>query len=151
MKRSKNTIGLQFSGFDELAERFDKLGGDLNRITQEALEESQKAVTLKISQKMNKSNLPAGGKYSTGQTEKSIIKDTKVDWQGSVASIDVGFEMKTPQGTSLTSIFLIYGTPRQKPVDGLYNALYGNKTKKEIASIQKNIFNQGIKDIMEGK
>lgn len=85
MKRSKNTIGLQFSGFDELAERFDKLGGDLNRITQEALEESQKAVTLKISQKMNKSNLPAGGKYSTGQTEKSIIKDTKVDWQGSVA------------------------------------------------------------------
>lgn len=66
-------------------------------------------------------------------------------------SIDVGFEMKTPQGTSLTSIFLIYGTPRQKPVDGLYNALYGNKTKKEIASIQKNIFNQGIKDIMEGK
>lgn len=149
MANHKNFVGLQFSGFEELIEKFDKLGGDIMKATEEAFKESQKAVVPDIEKAMQESNLPAEGEYSTGQTEKSIIRSSDVMWDGMTASIDIGFDMITPEGVSLTSVFLIYGTPKQAPVPGLYEAIYGKKTKNKIAAIQKEIFDKAIKERME--
>lgn len=144
---SKRKLELHFSGFKELAERLDELGRDLKPITEKALIESHMAVTPAIEKAIQKPNLPSGGKYSTGATQKSIIKTPVVNWEGSIGSIDIGFDISK----AMTSIFLMYGTPRHKPVSGLYEAIYGNKTKKEISKIQKVIFEKAIKNAMEGK
>jgi hypothetical protein len=93
------------------------------------------------------SSLPAGGKYSTGETKKSIDKSIDVDWQGLTGGVKVGFNFKE---SGLTSIFLMRGTPRMSPVKGLKNAIYGAKTKKEIAQIQSEKINEIIKRTMEG-
>lgn len=144
---SRKKLELHFSGFKELAERLDELGKDLKPITEKALIESHMAVIPEIEKAIQKPNLPSGGKYSTGATQKSIIKTPVVNWEGSIGSIDIGFDISK----TMTSIFLMYGTPRHKPVSGLYEAIYGNKTKKEISKIQKEIFEKAIKNAMEGK
>ena len=91
--------------------------------------------------------LPAGGKYSTGDTKKSIDKDMTVEWSATTGEINVGFDFSE---SGMTSIYLMYGTPKMDPVSGLKNAIYGAKTKKEIATIQEETISKVIKRIMEG-
>ena len=50
---TKNRIGLQFSGFEEMAARLDELQGDLQRTTEEALIKSKEAVTAKLLEATN--------------------------------------------------------------------------------------------------
>ena len=45
---------------------------------------------------------------------------------------------------------MMYGTPKMKPVSGLKVAIYGAKTKREVAAIQKEALNNVIRRIMEG-
>lgn len=80
--------------------------------------------------------------HQTGGTESSIQKSSKVGWDGETASVNVGF--KISEG-GLPSIFLMYGTPRQKKDTKLYNDLYGTKTKKQLIEIQKNIILDELK------
>jgi len=144
---ARNKIGLQFEGWEDTLAKLDELGGTqlMKRATESALKASKQHVKPKIEQAMN--SLPAGGKYSTGETKKSIDNDMSVDWQGLTAGIKVGFNFKQ---SGLTSIFLMYGTPRMSPVKGLKAAIYGAKTKKEIAQIQSEAINKIIKRTMEG-
>ena len=144
---ARNRIGLQFEGWEETLAKLDELGGTqlMKQATATALIESKKHVNPKIEQAM--ARLPAGGRYSTGDTKKSIDRDMSVDWQGLTASIKLGFNFKE---SGMTSIFLMYGTPRMSPVKGLKNAIYGAKTKKEIAQIQSEAINKIIKRTMEG-
>ncbi len=143
----KNRIGLQVEGFEEYMAKLDELGGSsaMKRGVEEALKDSKKHVTPLIDKAMTK--LPAGGRYSTGNTKESIDDSMTVDWQGATASIKVGFDFKK---SGVTSVFLMYGTPRMKPVSGLEAAVYGNKTKKEIAAIQAEALTRVINEIMEG-
>lgn len=144
---ARNRIGLQFEGWEETLAKLDELGGTqlMKRATESALIESKKHVNPKIEQAMVR--LPAGGRYSTGETKQSIDNSMSVDWQGLTGSIKVGFDFKE---SGLTSIFLMYGTPRMSPVKGLKAAIYGAKTKKEIAQIQSEAINKIIKRTMEG-
>jgi hypothetical protein len=91
---TKNRIGLQFSGFQEMAARLDELQGDLQRTTEEALIKSKEVVTAKLLEATNKANYPAQGKYSTGRTRQSIDTTQNVAWQGTTAEINVGFDLK---------------------------------------------------------
>ena len=143
---ARNRIGLQVEGFEDYMAKLDKLGGTaaMRRGVEEALKESKKYVNPLIEQAMTK--LPAGGRYSTGDTKRSLDKDMSVDWEGDTASIKVGFDFSE---SGLKSIFLMYGTPRMKPVTGLKAAVYGAKTKKEIAAIQGAALDRVIKEIME--
>lgn len=144
---ARNRIGLQFNGWDEYIAKLDELGGTqlMKKGVEEALIESKKHVNPLIEKAMTK--LPARGKYSTGDTKKSIDKDNKVDWSGMTGEIKVGFDF-SKSGT--TSIFLMYGTPRMKPVSGLKSAIYGAKTQKETAEIQERVLSDVIKRVMEG-
>lgn len=149
----RNKIGLQVSGIDEYMAKLDKLGGTdaMRRGVESALKASKQHVNPKIEAAMGK--LPAGGRYSTGDTKESIDKDMSVEWQGMTASIKVGFDFSK---SGLKSIYLMYGTkvngtPRMKPVSGLKAAIYGAKSKKEIAQIQAEALDKVIDRIMEGK
>lgn len=143
----KNRFGIQFDGFDEMLKKLRSIDGDLKKVSEEALKESHAYVTPKIEKAVRNSNLPAKGKYSKGKTAESIVRDNDVKWESQKGSIKIGFNLKE----NLTSIFLMYGTPRMKPVSGLKNSIYGSKVQKEISELQKNIFAEEIKKKMEGK
>ena len=147
LKVARNKIGLQFDGWEDYIAKLDDLGNTdlVKKGVKEALVESKKHVNPLIEKAMNK--LPAKGKYSTGQTKDSIDKDMTVEWDGLTGSINIGFDFEK---SGMTSIFLIYGTPRMKPVTGLKSAIYGNKVKKEVAEIQENTISNLIKKTMEG-
>ena len=137
---AKNKIGLNFKGFEEYAERLDKLGGDIKKATEKALQATYDHITPKLERDIKPHR-------KTGRTERSLNRDAKVKWVGSTAEIEVGF--KLDEG-GLPSIFLMYGTPRMKKDQQLYNDIFGGKTKKEIAEIQQKIFMEEIKKTMEG-
>lgn len=144
---ARNKIGIKVKGFEEYMAKLDEVGGSnaMRRGVEGALKASKQYVNPLIEQAMN--SLPAGGRYSTGATKKSIDKDMTVEWEGMTASIKVGFDFKK---SGMTSIFLMYGTPKHKPVTGLYESIYGGKTQREIAKIQGEELNKVIKRIMEG-
>lgn len=144
---ARNKIGLQVKELDYYMAKLDELGNGkaMKRGVEAALKASKQHVNPLIEQAMTK--LPAGGRYSTGETKKSIDKDLAVEWQGMTGSIKVGFDFKK---SGMTSIFLMYGTPRMSPVAGLKNAIYGTKTQKEIAAIQEEELQKVILRIMEG-
>jgi hypothetical protein len=146
---AKNKIGLQFEGWEETITKLNSLAGDRGtmKAVEEALTESKEYVNELIDNAVNSGSLPAKGRYSSGNTKESINRDSNVEWQGQTATIKVGFDFKK-SGT--TSIFLMYGTPKMKPAKGLKNAIYGSKSKKEVAEIQAEIINKHIKKVMEG-
>ena len=127
--------------------KLDELGGTqlMKKGVEKALIESKKHVNPLIERAMNK--LPAGGIYSTGDTKESIGEEMSVDWQGMTGSIKVGFDFSK---SGMKSIFLMYGTPRMKPVSGLKSAIYGAKTKRKIAEIQDRVLSDFIREVMEG-
>ena len=147
LKVARNKIGLQFNGWEDYIAKLDELGGTqvMKKGVEEALIESKKHVNPLIEQSMGK--LPAKGKYSTGDTKKSIDNEMKVEWVGMTGTIKVGFDFSK---SGLKSIYLMYGTPKMKPVSGLKNAIYGAKTQKEIAEIQEKVLSDVIKKVMEG-
>ena len=125
---------LEFAGFEEMAERLDKLGGDLKKTTEKALVETHKLITPKVEEAFRKHDV----KYSH-DTMKSLKKDPKVEWNGSTAEIGVGF--KISEG-GFPSIFIMYGTPRMQPDKKVYNSIYGNK--KKVKELQEGIFAEEI-------
>lgn len=145
---ARNKIGLQVKGFEEYMAKLDELGGGtaMKRGVESALKASKKYVNPLIEKAMV--NLPAQGKYSTGDTKESIDTEMSVDWQGFTGSIKVGFEFKK---SGMKSIFLMYGTPKMPPVAGLKAAIYGAKSQKQIAQIQADALNKVIERVMEGE
>lgn len=144
---ARNRIGLQVRGFDEYMSRLDELGGSqaMKRGVESALKASKQYVNPLIEQAMTR--LPAGGKYSTGETKLSIDKGMDVDWSGMTASIKVGFDF---QKSGMKSIYLMYGTPKMSPVRGLKATIYGTQTRRKLAEIQGETLNTVIRRIMEG-
>lgn len=144
---ARNRIGLQFEGWEDYIAKLDELGGTslMKKGVEEALIESKKHVNPLIENAMVK--LPAKGRYATGRTKESIDTDMSVEWEGMTGTIKVGFDFKK---SGVTSIFLMYGTPRMKPVSGLKSAIYGAKTQKEVAEIQEQKLSGVIKKAMEG-
>lgn len=148
---ARNRIGLQVQGFEEYMSKLDELGGSqaMKRGVESALKASKEYVNPLINQAMTR--LPAGGKYSTGDTKRSIDKNMNVEWEGRTASIKVGFDFSK---SGMKSIYLMYGTqmhgtPRMSPVRGLKAAIYGAKTRKQIAELQGEALNKVIRRIME--
>ena len=134
-------LKLQFTAWEEMAENLDKLGGDLRRTTEEALKKSHKVVTPKIEAAF----IPHAHRFS-GDTIKTLRKNPVIQWEGLVASVAIGFDIKAG---GLPSVFIMYGTPRHDPDRKLYNAFYGGATKKQINEIQKEVFQKAIEDAMK--
>ena len=122
-------LELDFSGFDQILDELNKMGEDAKEVTDDALREAFKIITRKAEDAIQKPNLPRQGKYSNSDSEKSLVHDPKITWNDSVASVDVGFNIKKG---GLPTIFMMYGTPRYMKVQALYDAFFGEQTEAEI-------------------
>ena len=151
---AKKRFGIDFKGFTEIAADLDRLQGDLKKTTEKALDFIPDMVNPDLHSTMSKHK-------RTGKTEESITNE-RVTWEGTRASIPVGFDISHG---GLPSIFLMYGTPRHAPANQygpasgtnrgmqqdkkLYNAIFGNSTNKKIAEKQQEIFEKEIKKVMK--
>ena len=135
MPKRKSMISIDFSNFSDYAEKLYNLGADLKEIFTDAMEQSAETVQFDTIDAMAKGNLPAGGKYSQGDTEASIIRDAKVVWHGSQGEIGLGFDKTRPGAGG----FLITGTPKMQPnraLEDIYGRKkYENQLKKDIEEV----------------
>lgn len=149
----RNTLKLNLTGFNELITKLDKLDGDVKEAVTDALEQAGKKIGEDTKKAVQPQCLPAKGKYSKGNTEKSIIMDPKVHWSGSAAETGVGFDYDKPGAGG----FLISGrapgkngTPRMAP-DYELQKIY--KKKAYMSNIQngmQEVVQKEIKKKMEG-
>lgn len=142
----RNVLKLDMKGFDEYAEKLERVGADLKSIFTDALQQAAETITEDTIEAMSDSNLPAGGKYSTGRTKQSILQNPKVTWSGTIGEVGVGFDFDKPGAGG----YLITGTPRMKPNREL-NRIY--KSKKYMTNIKKDmkdIFDDEIERRMGG-
>jgi len=123
-------LGINVDGFDSIISRFERIGVDAKPITEKAIKESHKLITAKAEQAI-------ATHKATGRTQKSLQKECKVKWSGTVAESDVGFDIS---GGGLPSIFLMYGTPRMGKDAKFYQAFYNKATQNEVANLQEGIF-----------
>ena len=123
MAARKNSISIDFSVFSDYAEELDKLGADLKEIFTDVMEQEGETVAEDTKDAVQKGNLPAGGKYSQGDTERAIITQPKVEWSGELGEMGLGFDKTLPGAGG----FLITGTPKMQPVQELVD-IYGRKS-----------------------
>ena len=131
----KNKVSIDFSGFSDYAERIEMLGGSLKDVFNDALTKAGETIQADTLAALDNGNLPAGGKYSKGDTAASVIDDLTVTWSGSVAEIPLGFDKTKPGAGG----WLITGTPKMQP-DKALNQIYKsqgymNKRKKEMEEV----------------
>ena len=129
---ARNTLKLDTRGFEEMLKKLDSLGGDVQKAVTDALTQSAETIEQDTRSAMVAANLPAGGKYSQGDTVQSIISNPQVNWEGNVAWVPIGFDFSKPGAGG----FLITGTPRMQPNRAL-QLMY--KRKKYMNQIQNDM------------
>lgn len=140
--KKKKKFNLDFSALEDLITNLDESEHDIKKIVSESLEEAGRKVGADTVAALAKPNLPAGGKYSTGETEKTVILNPKTEWTGTTATIGIGFDFsKDGAGGFLISGYYrsggINGTAKMAP-DLELQKIYGgwakahNRYKKEI-------------------
>lgn len=130
-----NKTYLEFEGFNKAIARLQKLEGNVKATSEKALKKTHSIITKKAEDAIKSHN-------KTYQTDKSLRREAEVEWAGTIASIKTGFSIS--QG-GIASIFLIYGTPRQKKDQKMYNAFWGSSTQNEVREAQKEIFYNEIR------
>lgn len=134
-------IKMQFPGWQEMAEKLDRLEGDLKETTEKALKASHAAITPNIEASFK----PHSVRFS-GDTLETLRRSEKVEWSGMVGAIPIGFDISKG---GLPSIFIMYGAPTVAPDKKVYDAFYGAATKREISKIQYETFQKAIDEAMK--
>lgn len=133
-------IEMQFDGMDAIIRQFEQLEVDVRETVTDALQEAGQLVTEQARAAIQ----PHG---RTGKTEASLRENPTVEWTGTEAAVNVGFDINNG---GLPSIFLMYGTPRMKKDTNLYNAFYGAQTQKKIEQIERDALNAAVEKAMQG-
>ena len=142
----KQMISIDFKNFSDYAEKIDKLGVSLKSVFSKAMEEAAEKVQQDTIAAIQPVNLPAKGRYSTGDTLNSVIRDPKTKWEGSVAEVGLGFD-KTKRGAGG---WLITGTPKMRP-DYALEKIYGTKRyESELKKTIEKALQREIDKIMGG-
>lgn len=125
---------LDLKGLEEMLERIKRAGGNIEQAAEKALKESAEPFY---------DDLQAGIKeyHDTGDTELSL-RTTNVKWEGNVATLKVGFDMKKG---GLPALFIEYGTPKQKPRPFIRPAITRNKPKAR--KIQQKVLSDILKEL----
>ena len=142
---AKNKVQL-FIDMEDTYANLERAGANAKKATESMLKASKKVITDKLISDTVPGNYPAQGKYSTGRLAQSIDTDYSVEWEGTTAKINIGYDFDR---TGLESIVLMYGTPKMKPAQKLYDDIYGSKTKKEIKKIQQEALNKILERAMK--
>ena len=142
----RTVLKLETKGFAQYGEKLDRLGADLKAIFTDALEQAGETIGEDTLDAVTEGNLPAGGKYSTGDTEASVVRSPRVEWEGTTGSIGVGFDFGKPGAGG----FLITGTPKMRPDKALNQMYKGKRYMKKIQQDMVDVFNDEIQRRMEG-
>ena len=145
MAKRKNFISIDGSAFAEYAEKLDKLGADLQKVFGDALLKAGTQVQSDVRSAIAPGNLPAKGKYSTGDTMSSVL-EPKVTWAGSLGEIKLGFDKTKPGAGG----FLITGTPKMAPDFQLAQIFTTKKYENDIKKEIRNDLQQAIDEHMGG-
>jgi hypothetical protein len=135
----------ELTGFDNYLEKLRELDADLKPIVANALEQAADDPTADTIDAMKDRYMPAKGKYSSGQTKETVVKNPKVTWSATTASIGIGFDRTKPGVGTL----LITGTPRMKPNKKLEQIYNRKKTIKEFNKTIGEILADAIIERME--
>lgn len=135
---ARSIMKLDTEGFEGMIKRLENLGADVKKAVSDALGQAAETIRDDTKEAITSANLPAGGKYSKGDTAKSVIDDTKVNWQGDIAWVPVGFDFGAPGAGG----YLITGTPKMKP-DAVLHRMYKQKQ-------YMNFIQDGIGDVLMG-
>ena len=156
MASSKNKITLDFPGIKATFERFEKMDLAVGPAVSEALQKSYDYVTSHLEDQIEQH-------HRTGRSEESLLKNEKVQVEGTTYYINVGFDVSNG---GLASIFLMYGSPKHvitryhgkkkstwnhPGMDAdqvLYDLVFGKTTKQEIAKIQKKVFEKRMEGLL---
>lgn len=152
---SKNKLTIDFKGYKSYYEKLDRLGGDIKKATEEALEKSFHIATPGIEAAIKPHK-------RSGRTEDSLVKEPNIKWEGNVGSVDIGFSIRNG---GLASVFLMYGTPRHAvankygkslgthpgiPIDQvLYDSIFGKTMKSKARKAQKEIFDKALQEALK--
>lgn len=151
-KKSRNALNLDMSGLEKLLIEFDELGGDVESAAAEVLEKLGEKIGEDTVKALDKPNLPHQGIYSTGRTEKNVVRNPKADISGNLIAIEVGFNYGKPGAGG----YLIKGTPRMKP-DIELQRIYGgwakanNRYKKQLLEDLSQIIKARIAQRLGGQ
>lgn len=142
----KQMISIDFKNFSDYAEKIDKLGANLKSVFSKAMEEAAEKVQQDTIAAIQPVNLPAKGRYSTGDTLNSVIRDPKTKWEGTVGEIPIGFDKTKPGAGG----WLITGTPKMRP-DYALEKIYGTKRyENELKKTIEKALQREIDKIMGG-
>ena len=133
-------IEMEFDGMDAIIRQLEQLEVDVRETVTDALHEAGQLVT-------EQARAAIQPHKSTGKTEASLRENPTVEWTGTQAAVNVGFDINSG---GLPSIFLMYGTPRMKKDTNLYNAFYGSETQKKIEQIERDALNAAVEKAMQG-
>ena len=127
---------LEVQGLDGIMKRLNDANADVKQAVNRALTEPHRIVTEKADTAIQQHRL-------TGMTERSLRRNAVIEWQGNVAEVKVGFDIAHG---GLASVFLMYGTPRKKKDQKLYNAFFGKTTQQEYIRAQEEILYDAIRE-----
>lgn len=105
-----------------------------------ALIESHNYITPMLKQQIEKHR-------RTGITENSLEETPRVTVEGDKIYMPLGFNLSNG---GLASLFLMYGTPKMPPDTALYDAIFGDNVKKEVAKIQRNYVKKAMQKYLNG-
>lgn len=142
----RNTLKLTTSGFEELITKLDELGGDIMSVVEDALTQAGETIGEDTVEAVDNAYLPAKGKYSKGDTKKSVIRNPKVEWNGTIASVEVGFDYSKKGAGG----FLITGTPRMKPDYELQKIYKKKPYMKQIEAEMIDVVQSAITEKLGG-
>lgn len=151
----RNTLKLDLSGFNELVIKLESLQGDVNQMVKDALEKAGEKIERDTLAAIQRQNLPAKGKFSQGDTEKSVVQNPSVTWSGTTAEINVGFDYSKhgAGGYLIKGYFQDYhGTPRVMKPDMVLKKMYtGKKYMRDIQNELLKTASEAIAQKMEGR
>ena len=140
------TLNVNMDLFAPMITKLDELGGNVKEIVTDALEQAAETIEWDTVDAVKDSNLPAKGKYSKKATENSIVRDSKVEWSGTYASINVGFDYQKEGAGG----YLITGRPDMPPDMELNKMYKGKRYRKLLENDIKEIINDAIMEKMGG-
>lgn len=142
----RNTLKLKTDGFERMIAHLTQLDGDVQTAVTDALEQSGDTITEDTQDAVTAANLPAGGKYSSGDTADSIVTP-KVTWVGgTLAEMGVGFDYAKKGAGG----FLITGTPRMQPDHALQKIYKRKRYMNQIQQDMIDVVQDYIVDALKG-
>ena len=143
-KARKQFISLDYSAFDDYIERLKAIEADVGQVVADAMEKAAKKVQDDTLKALEDVHLPAGGKFSQGDTVKSVIRDTKPTVTRQYVEVNLGFDKTRPGSGG----FLITGTPKMKPDRALENIYSSKKYQADITKEIRQELDNAIKERM---